>query len=92
MTSDVMNPIIDSDAMQKETDYRKKGTQLNKDLNASGNDLASFRKLSTDDQQAVTDARQRETDRQTILAKLAPSDYQRKAYNNELDQTGGVFW
>jgi hypothetical protein len=92
ITSDIMNPIIDGDAMVKEAEYRKKGTQLMKQINESGSDLETFRKLSTEDQQAVTDARQRETDRQTMLSKMGVSDYQRRAYNKELDADGGVFW
>ena len=92
ITSDIMNPVIDWDAVAKETEYRKKGTQLMKQINESGSDLETFRKLSTEDQQAVTDARQRETDRQTMLSKMGVSDYQKRAYNKELDADGGVFW
>jgi hypothetical protein len=92
LTTDIMNPVIDADAMAKETAYRKKGTELNKQITENGNDLEAFRKLSTEDQQAVTDARQRETDRKTILANMGASQYQSRAYDKELDQNGGVLW
>lgn len=92
LTTDIMNPVIDADAMAKETAYRKKGTELIKQINESGNDLEVFRKLSPEDQNAVTDARQRETDRKTILSQIGASQYQTRAYNKELDQDGGVFW
>jgi ABC-type lipoprotein export system ATPase subunit len=65
-----MRAVFDYDAMAKESAYRKKGTELNKQITVTGNDLEVFRKLSAEDQQAVTDARQRETDRKTILADL----------------------
>lgn len=92
LTTDIMNPVIDADAMAKETAYRKKGTELNKQITENGNDLEVFRKLSPEDQNAVTDARQRETDRKTILSEIGASEYQTRAYNKELDQDGGVLW
>lgn len=92
ITTDIMNPVVDTEAMAKESAYRKKWSELLKQINTNGNDLETFRKLSPEDQQAVTDARQRETDRQNILAQMWASDYQKRAYNKELDGDGGALW
>ena len=64
-----MNPVLDTDAMNKESTYRKKGTELLQKIETSPAGTQEFTKLTLEDQQAVTEARQRRTDRESIIQK-----------------------